>query len=187
MAARIGEENTNRSKERWRERTRRTRIGKREEKEKKGKRTNTWKPEWSIRGRSAHGLQHPGGGGPGLENRGKSGPGLECPGQQKEEEATAARSGRENMIDGERTRITGSGGGHAAQRPPRTGTTGWSGQECPGKKQHWNGASGTAEGGGSGGGGEKRQRRHEREHGSQGMEQPGWKGERPRQRSIRGG
>ena len=78
--------------------------------------------------------------------------------------------------DGERTRRTGCGGGHTARGPPRTGTTGWSGQECPGKKQRWNGVSGTAEGGGSGGGGEKPQRQHEQEHGRQGMEEPGRKG-----------
>ena len=60
--------------------------------------------------------------------------------------------------DGERTRRTGSGGGRAAQRPPRTGTAGWSRQECQGKKQRWNGASGTREAVGSSGSGEKRQR-----------------------------
>ena len=69
---RSGEENMNKSKEQMR--TRRTRIGKKEEKEKKGKRTNTWKPDCSIRGRSAHGLEHPGGGGPGLEHPGKKRP-----------------------------------------------------------------------------------------------------------------
>ena len=77
--------------------------------------------------------------------------------------------------NGERTRRTGSRGGHAARGSSRTGTTGWSGQECPGKRQRWNGASGTAEGGGSGGGGEERQRQHEQEHGRQGMGQPGRK------------
>ena len=39
---RSGEENMNNSKEQMR--TRRTTIGKKEEKEKNGKRTNTWKP-----------------------------------------------------------------------------------------------------------------------------------------------
>ena len=56
--------------------TRRTRIGKKEEKEKKGKWTNTCRPDWSIRGRSAHGLEHLDGGGPGLEHPGKKGPGI---------------------------------------------------------------------------------------------------------------
>ena len=40
-AARSGKENLHKSKERWRERTNRTRIGKREEKEKKERRTST--------------------------------------------------------------------------------------------------------------------------------------------------
>ena len=31
--------------------------------------------------------------------RGRSGPGFECPGQHKEEEATAARNGKEDMND----------------------------------------------------------------------------------------
>ena len=69
---RSGGENMNKSKEQMR--TRRTRIGKREEKEKKGKRKNTWKPDWSIRRRSAHGLEHPGCRGPGLEHPGKKRP-----------------------------------------------------------------------------------------------------------------
>ena len=73
-AATSGEENMNRSKERWRERIRRTRIGKREEKEKTEKRKSTLKPDWNIQGRSAHGLEHPGGGGPGLEHPGKKRP-----------------------------------------------------------------------------------------------------------------
>ena len=55
---------------RWRERTRRTRDGKREEKEKKERRTCTWNPDWNIRGRHALGLEHPGAGGPGLERPG---------------------------------------------------------------------------------------------------------------------
>ena len=69
-AARNGKENMNESQERWREGTRRTRVGTREEKEKKEKRTSTWNPDWNIGGRNAHGLEHPGGGGPGLERPG---------------------------------------------------------------------------------------------------------------------
>ena len=67
-AARKGKSNMNKSKERWRGRTRRTRVGKREKKERKEKRTSTWKPDWNIRGRNAHGLEHPVGGGPRLEH-----------------------------------------------------------------------------------------------------------------------
>ena len=86
-AARSGKESMNKSKERWRERTRRTRVGRREKKEKKEKRTmhtdwNIWVADaldWNIRGRS--------------------GPGLERPGLQKEEEAMAARNGKENKND----------------------------------------------------------------------------------------
>ena len=77
------EENMHKSKARWRRRTRRTIIRKREEKEKKGKRKNTWKPDWNIRGRSAHGLEHPGGGGPGLEHPGKKRPGIGVSGAAK--------------------------------------------------------------------------------------------------------
>ena len=68
--ARNGKENMNESQERWTEGARRTRVGTREEKEKKEKRTSTWNPDWSIRGRNAHGLEHPSGGGPGLERPG---------------------------------------------------------------------------------------------------------------------
>ena len=69
-AARNSKECMNESQERWGERTRRTRVGTREEKEKKEKRTSTWNPDWNIRGRNAHGLEHPRGGGPGLERSG---------------------------------------------------------------------------------------------------------------------
>ena len=48
----------------------RTRVGTREEKEKKEKRTSTWNPDWNIRGRNAPGLEHPGGGGRVLERPG---------------------------------------------------------------------------------------------------------------------
>ena len=85
VAARSGEENMSKSKERWRERSRRTRIGKKEEKEKKGKRTNTWKRDRSIRGRSAHGLAHPGDGGPELEHPGKKRPRIGVPAAAKGE------------------------------------------------------------------------------------------------------
>ena len=69
-AARNGKEGMNKSQQRWRERTRRTRDGKREEKEKKERLTSTWNPDWNTRGRNALALEHPGGGGPGLEHPG---------------------------------------------------------------------------------------------------------------------
>ena len=56
-----------------------------------------WNPDWNIRGRSAPGLEHPGGGGPGLERPERSGPGLERLGQQKEKETATERNGEENM------------------------------------------------------------------------------------------
>ena len=59
-AARDGKENMNESKERWRGRTRKTRAGKREEKESKKKRTNAWNSDENTRGSSAAGLEHPG-------------------------------------------------------------------------------------------------------------------------------
>ena len=68
--ARKGKENMNKGQEWWRERTRRTRVGKMEEKEKKERRTSTWNPDWNIQERIALGLKHPGGGGPGLERPG---------------------------------------------------------------------------------------------------------------------
>ena len=70
VAARNGKENMNESQEWWREGARRTRVGTKEEKEKKEKRTRTWNPDWNIRGRNAHRPEHPGGGGPGLERPG---------------------------------------------------------------------------------------------------------------------
>ena len=70
VAARNGNENMNESQERWEGRARRTGAGTREEKEKKEKQTSTWNPDWSIRGRNAHRLEHPSGGGPGLERPG---------------------------------------------------------------------------------------------------------------------
>ena len=52
-----------------------------------GKRTNTWNPDWNIRGAEA------------LDRnvRGRSGPGLERPGLRKEEDTATERSGEENM------------------------------------------------------------------------------------------
>ena len=44
----------------WRGRTRRTRVRKREEKERKETGTNAWKPDWNIRGSNAPGEGHPG-------------------------------------------------------------------------------------------------------------------------------
>ena len=73
-AARNGKGNMNKSQERSRERTRRTRVGKREQKERKEKQTSTWNLDWNSRGTNAHGLEHPGGGGPGLELPGKKRP-----------------------------------------------------------------------------------------------------------------
>ena len=55
---------------RWRERTRQTSDGKREEKEKKERRTSAWNPDWNIRERHALGQEHPGGGGSGLKDAG---------------------------------------------------------------------------------------------------------------------
>ena len=70
-----------------------------------GKRTNARNPDWNIWGRSVpadnratrtatSGGQKPWTGTSGEE---ASGPGLECPGLHKEEEAAAARKGKENM------------------------------------------------------------------------------------------
>ena len=73
-AARNGIENMNKSKERWRGRTRKTRAGKREEKERKKKRANAWNSDENTRGNNAPGLEHPRGRGHGPEHPGKRGP-----------------------------------------------------------------------------------------------------------------
>ena len=73
VAAGKGKENKHKSKERWRGRTPKERVGKQEEKDQKEKRTNAWNSVWNIRGSNAPGLEHPGGGSPGLEHPGKRG------------------------------------------------------------------------------------------------------------------
>ena len=92
-AARNSKECMHKNQERWRERTRRTREGKIEEKERQahGTRTGTsgeaMHPDWNIRGAGA------------LDSNvwGRSGPGLECPGLRKEEETVVESSGEQHM------------------------------------------------------------------------------------------
>ena len=92
-AAGTDNECMNKSQERWGERTRKTRDGNREEKERQahGIRTGTsgeaMNPDWNIRGAEALDLNV----------WGRSGPVLERPGPQKEEEMAAERSGEEHM------------------------------------------------------------------------------------------
>ena len=93
VAARSDKECMNKSQERWRERTRKSRDGKREKKERQahGTRTGTsgeaMHPDWNIR--RAEALD--------WNVRGSNGPGLERPGPQKEEKMAAERSGEEHM------------------------------------------------------------------------------------------
>jgi hypothetical protein len=92
-AARTEKECMNRSQERWRERTRKTRDGKGEEKGRQahGTRTGTsgetMRPDWNIRGAEALDWNV----------RGGNGPGVERPGPQKEEEMAAERSDEEHV------------------------------------------------------------------------------------------
>ena len=92
-AARTEKECMNRSQERWRERTRKTRDGKGEEKgsQAHGTRTGTsgeaMRPDWNIRGAEALDWNV----------RGGNGPGVERPGPQKEEEMAAERSDEEHV------------------------------------------------------------------------------------------
>ena len=106
-AARKGKENMSKSKESWRGRTRRTRVGKREEKERNEKRTKRWNTDWDIWVSNAPGLEHPG----------KRRPWTGATGLQKEEEAAAARSGKENM-NKSKERWSGKGG-HQEQESGR--------------------------------------------------------------------
>ena len=64
----VGRENMNRSKQQWRGRTRKTRAGKGEEKERKKKRTHPWNSDENTQGSNAAGLEHPRGRGHGLEH-----------------------------------------------------------------------------------------------------------------------
>ena len=92
-AARTEKEFMNRSPERWRERTRKTRDGKGEEKG--GQAHGSWtgasgeamRPDWNIRGAEALDVNI----------RGGNGPGVEGPGPQKEEEMAAERSDEEHV------------------------------------------------------------------------------------------
>ena len=92
-AARTEKECMNRSQERWRERTRKTRDGKRQEKGRQahGSRTATsggaMRPDWNIRGAEALDWNV----------RGGNGPGVERPGPQKEDEMAAERSDEEHV------------------------------------------------------------------------------------------
>ena len=82
-AARTEKACMNKSQERWRERTRKTRDGKGEEKGRQAHRTRTgtsretMRPDWNVRG--------------------GNGPGVERPGPQKEEELAAERSDEEHV------------------------------------------------------------------------------------------
>ena len=102
-AAINGKENVNKSKERWRGRTRKTRAGKREEKKQKKKQTNAWNSDENTRGGKAPGLQHPRGRGHGLEHPGKRRPwtgasgvakGGGCDGSKKRQGEQAQEQGR---------------------------------------------------------------------------------------------
>ena len=92
-AARTEKECMNRSQERWRERTRKSRDGKGEEKGRQahGTRTGTSgeavRPDWNIRGAEALDWNV----------RGGNGPGVERPGPQKEEEMAAEGSDEEQV------------------------------------------------------------------------------------------
>ena len=92
-AAGTEKESMNRSQERWRERTRKTRDGKGEEKGRQahGTRTGTsretMRPDWNIRGAEALDWKV----------RGGNSPGVERPGPQKEEEMAADRSDEEHV------------------------------------------------------------------------------------------
>ena len=125
------------SKGRWGGRTRRTRVGKREEQNTKETRTNAWKADWNIRGSNA----------PGQEVRVRDGPGEERPGLQKEEEAVTARSGKENMNKSKerwrgRTRRTRIGKKEEKEKKGEADKDMETGLEHPGKKCTRTGTSG---------------------------------------------
>ena len=168
----------NNSLERWRERTRKTRDGKREEKERQahGTRTGTsgeaMHPDWNIRGAEALDWNV----------RGGNGPGLERPGPQKEEQMAAERSGEEHMnmsmdqVGKDTTDESREVGGEGAKGKAANHVTMWNpdddnrGSSTPGlvhqgARRPWIGASG-ALGGRRSGGSKKRQGVHAQEAGT---------------------
>ena len=97
--------------------------------------SNTWNPDWNIRGSKKPGLEHPGGGGPGLERLGKQRPGIGSSGAAKEggygsgeQRRGAHEQGQGPDEEGYDERESGSGRGRSRwksgqTRHTRTGTT----------------------------------------------------------------
>ena len=142
-AARNSKECMHKSQERWRERTRRTREGKREEKEKQAHGTRTGPsgeakhPDWNIRGVEALDWNV----------RGRSGPGLECPGLRKEGDTVAENSGEEHMnkskdqMTKDTTKERREAGGEGAEGKAAKHVE--PGREQPGKQRTRTGTSGS--------------------------------------------
>ena len=104
-AARTKKQCINRSQERWRERTRKTRDGKGEENGRQAHGTRTgssgeaMRPDWNIRGAEALDWNVRGGNSPGVERLGP----------QKEEETAAERSDKEHVNSMDQHRPDGEG------------------------------------------------------------------------------
>ena len=134
----------NRSQERWRERTRNTRDGQGEGKERQahGTRTGTsgeaMRPDWNIRGAEALDWNV----------RGGNDPGLERPGPQKKEEMVAERSDEEHMNSMDQHGPDGEGHdgrekGSGRRRSKRKAANHVEpGQGHPGEQRTWAGTTG---------------------------------------------